>query len=156
MIKRLFLLLTVMLASFRASAFDFDGIDLNRPYIEVAQAISKLGYSYDSERNCLKGVCQGTEIYISINYIDVTKKRMVGQLIVEIPMQNSQQSFAGVTTLLNVIYHQIDKDEHSITYQADKDGTQLVVSQKGESVFLTYNTPYYKYRKKPVKELGDA
>ena len=154
--KKLFITLTLMLTAFAANAFEFDGIDLNTQYSKVAREISARGYAYDANRNCLKGNCQGTEIYLSINYIDVTKKRMVGQLIVEIPMQNSQQSFAGVTTLLNVIYHQIDKDEHSITYQADKDGTQLVVSQKGESVFLTYNTPYYKYRKKPVKELGDA
>lgn len=153
MLKRILLLLTIVLSATRVSAFDFDGIDLNRPYIEVAQAISKLGYSYDGDRNCLRGFCQGTEIYISINYIDVTKKRMIGQFIVEIPIEHTDHSYTGVTTLFNVIYHQVDKDAHSITYQVDKDGTQLVVSQKGNSIFLTYNTPYYKYRKKPVKGL---
>ncbi len=136
----------IMLCTYSTRAFDFDGIDLNQRYITVAQEISKRGYSYDSERNCLKGICQGTEIYISINYIDVSKRGMVGQLIVEIPIANASTSFVGITTLLNVIYHQVTKDTKSVTYAADKDGTQLVVSQKGESVFLTYNTPYYKVK----------
>lgn len=140
---------TTLVASFQTHAFEFDGIDLNKPYIEVAQAISKLGYAYDDNKDCLRGFCQGTEIFLKINYTDVTRKRMVGQLMVEIPMKNNScRSLSDVTTLLNVIYHQVQKGEDSITYQVDKDGTELEVRQNGESVFLTYNTPYYKYKGK--------
>lgn len=136
--------MAMMLTAFCANAFDFDGIDLNSPYATVAQEISKRGYVYDNERNCLKGNCQGTEIYLSFNYIDVTKKNMVGQLIVEIPMPNTDEAIKSVTTLFNVVYHQINNDNGTTTYAVDKDGTQLVVSKKGSSLILTYNTPFYK------------
>lgn len=141
--KKFFVLMALMLTSFYAYAFEFDGIDLNTNYSDVAREISKRGYSYDSDRNCLKGICQGTEIYLSINYVDVKKAGMVGQLIVEIPNQ-SAEAFANVTTLLNVIYHQVSKDGGSVVYQADADGTRILVSQKGSSIVLTYNTPFYK------------
>ncbi len=146
--KKLFITLTLMLTAFATNAFEFDGIDLNTQYSKVAREISARGYAYDANRNCLKGNCQGTEIYLSINYIDVNKRGMVGQLIVEIPMDTSEKAMADVTTLLNVVYHQVAKTAGTITYQVDKDGTQLVVGQKGNSVILTYNTPYYKNRQK--------
>ncbi len=138
--KRLFIIMAMMLSAFVANAFDFDGIDLNAPYGTVAQEISKRGYVYDSERNCLKGNCQGTEIYLSFNYIDVTKKNQVGQLIVEIPMENTDEALKSAATLFNVVYHQVAPS----TYVVSKDGTQLVISKKGNSIILTYNTPYYK------------
>ena len=141
--RKILILTALVLSSFRASAFDFDGISLNMPYIKVAQEISKRGYAYDTDKNCLKGNCQGTEIYLYINYLDVKKPRMVGQLIVEIPMANNKQSLDDATTLFNVVYHQVEKSATSITYEVDKDGTQLVVSQKDSSIFLTYNTPFY-------------
>lgn len=142
--RKFLILIVLALYSFSASAFDFDGISLNLPYIKVAQEISKRGYAYDSDKNCLTGNCQGTEIYLYINYLDVKKPRMVGQLIVEIPMTNNKQSLEDATTLFNVVYHQVSKSNSSVTYEVDKDGTQLVVSQKGSSIFLTYNTPFYK------------
>lgn len=138
--KKLFILMAMMLTAFVANAFDFDGINLNAPYGTVAQEISKRGYVYDSERNCLKGNCQGTEIYLSFNYIDVTKKNMVGQLIVEIPIDNTAEALKSAATIFNVVYHQVSPN----TYAVDKDGTQLIISQKGNSIILTYNTPYYK------------
>lgn len=138
--KKLFILMAMMLTAFCANAFDFDGIDLNSSYANVAQEISKRGYVYDSERNCLKGNCQGTEIYLSFNYIDVTKKNQVGQLIVEIPMPNTEEALKSVCTLFNVVYHIVAPN----TYAVSSDGTQLVVNKKGNSIILTYNTPYYK------------
>ena len=144
--SRLIYSLLLFVASLSMHAFDFDGIDLNKPYIDVTREIAKRGYHYDNDRNCLKGNCQGTEIYLSINYVDVSKMGRVGQLIVEIPMPNNEQVLHDVTTIFNVVYHQVSKTDNSITYQADKDGTQLVVSRRGSSIFLTYNTPYYKPR----------
>lgn len=147
--KKLFVSLVLMVASLgSASAFDFDGIDLNLPFIKVAQEISKRGYAYDSERNCLKGICKGTEIYLDINYLDVKKKGMVGQLKVEIPMRDAAQALRNVTELFNVIYHQTAQTAEAVSYEVDKDGTQLVLSQSGGSIYLTYNTPYYKEMKK--------
>lgn len=145
--KRFFIFFALFVGTLSAHSFDFDGIDLNSTYIKVAREISKRGYIYDNERNCLKGNCQGTEIYLSINYIDVTKKDMVGQLIVDVPLDNSPYTWTSVTTIFNVVYHQVGKTDNSITYQVDRDGTQLVVSQKDNSIILTYNTPYYKQRK---------
>lgn len=138
--KKLFILMAMMLTAFVANAFDFDGINLNAPYGTVAQEISKRGYTYDSERNCLKGNCQGTEIYLSFNYIDVTKKNMVGQLIVEIPMPNTDEAIKSAATIFNVVYHQVAPN----TYAVSNDGTKLIISKKGNSIILTYNTPYYK------------
>lgn len=146
--KKLFVMLAMMLATCsHICAFDFDGIDLNQPFIKVAQEISKRGYAYDSERNCLKGVCKGTEIYLSFNYLDVKKKGMVGQLIVEIPMKEAGQALQNVTELFNVIYHQVEQAPGVISYEVDKDGTLLHLSQKGGSILLTYNTPYYKEKR---------
>lgn len=145
--KRFFIFFALFVGALSAHSFDFDGIDLNSTYIKVAREISKRGYIYDNERNCLKGNCQGTEIYLSINYIDVTKKDMVGQLIVDVPLDNSPYTWTSVTTIFNVVYHLVGKTDNSITYQVDRDGTQLVVSQKDNSIILTYNTPYYKQRK---------
>ena len=138
----------MLMASFAsARAFDFDGIDLNQPFMKVAQEISKRGYAYDSDRNCLKGICKGTEIYLSFNYVDVKKKGMVGQLIVEIPMKNAGEALHNVTELFNVIYHQVEQTPGIVSYEVDKDGTLLHLSQKDGSIILTYNTPYYKVKK---------
>lgn len=140
-------MVALVLCSMGTRAFDFDGINLNAPYVHVVKEIAKRGYYYDEARNCLKGNCQGTEIYLSINYIDVSKQGMIGQLFVEIPMEGTNQALTNVSTLLNVVYHQVAHDENSVTYAVDKDGTQLVITQKGTSVMLTYNTPYYKVKK---------
>lgn len=146
--KKFFVMMAMMLAAFTANAFEFDGIDLNMPYSKVAREISARGYAYNTQRNCLQGTCQGTEIFLNINYIDVSKKGMVGQLIVEIPMANATETIASATTLFNVIYHQTGKAADKTTYQVDPDGTQLIIAQQGSSIILTYNTPYYKVRKK--------
>ena len=145
--KKILAILTILVCAHSVSAFDFDGIDLNQTFYKVSQEISKRGYYFDSDKNCLRGVCQGTEIYLRINYTDVSKRGMVGQLIVEIPVLPEGRTLEDVTTLLNVIYHQVGRTSESITYEVDKDGTQLEISQRGNSYFLTYNTPFYRVRK---------
>lgn len=146
--KKIFLVFALFIASFSgAMAFEFDGINLNDTYHKVSQEISKRGYVYDEQRNCLKGNCQGTEIYLTINYQDVTDAGYVGQLIVEVPIKNTKYAVEHMAALLNVIYHQISRTDNTVTYDVDPDGTTMVVSQKGGSVFLTYNTPHYKKAK---------
>lgn len=138
-----------MLASVSSiHAFDFDGIDLNLPYTKVAMEISKRGYAFDADRNCLRGLCQGQEIFLHINYQDVRKKGMVGQLKVEMPRADVADLYVHMVDLFNVIYHQVASNDQAITYQLDTDGTQLVVTKTAQSVVLTYNTPYYKVAKK--------
>lgn len=142
--KKIILTIALFVASFcSAMAFEFDGINLNSTYHKVSQEISKRGYIYDEQRNCLKGNCFGTEIYLTINYQDVSEPGYVGQLIVEIPIKNTKYAIEHMAALLNVIYHQVDSSSNSVTYDVDPDGTRLVVSQNGGSVFLTYNTPRY-------------
>lgn len=142
--KKIFLAIALFIASFSsAMAFEFDGINLNGTYHQVSQEISKRGYIYDDQRNCLKGNCFGTEIYLSINYQDVTEAGYVGQLIVEVPIKNTKYAIEHMAALLNVIYHQVASGDNTVTYDVDPDGTKLVISQKGGSVFLTYNTPHY-------------
>jgi len=138
--KKLFVMMALMLTAFAANAFDFDGIDLNAPYANVTQEISKRGYVYDNAKNCLKGNCQGTEIFLSFNIKDVSKAGHVGQLIVTIPMENTDEALKTTATLFNVVYHQISPN----TYSIDKDGTNVVISKKDKNIILTYNTPYYK------------
>lgn len=145
--RKILLAMALMAGIQAAHAFEFDGINLNLPFIKVSQEISKRGYYFDSEKNCLRGICQGTEIYLRINYTDVSKRGMLGQLVVEVPMQSRTRSLGEVVTLLNVIYHQVARTDEAVTYAVDKDGTQLMVSQRGDSYFLTYNTPYYKARR---------
>lgn len=147
--KKFFIAAAILMASFagNANAYEFDGVDLNASYRKVSQAISSRGYVYDDVRKCLKGNCKGTEIYMTINYHDVDKEGYVGQLIVEVPMQNTENAMEHMTLLLNVIYHQVSKTDDSVTYSVHPDGTQMVLTQKGDSFFLTYNTIHYKEKK---------
>lgn len=144
--KKMCVILTMMLSALCANAFEFDGIELNNSFSTIAQEISKRGYNYDNDRNCLKGNCQGTEIFLSMNYVDVKKQGKLGQLVVEVPTLNAKESLGEILTIFNVVYHQVSKKENAVCYQVDKDGTQLEVSQKGNSIFLTYNTPYYRVK----------
>lgn len=145
--KKLFFVIALMLTSVCASAFEFDGIDLNQPYSKVARQISEKGYTFNNELNCLEGNCHGTNIYLSINYVDVSKRGMLGQLIVQIPFGNRADQFDEVSTIFNVIYHQVQGEKGTLTYEVDDDGTQLVLGQKDGYIVLTYNTPYYSARK---------
>ncbi|MBQ7237634.1 MAG: hypothetical protein IJS20_02470 [Bacteroidales bacterium] len=141
--KNFVLLIAAMLLSIQAYAFEFDGINLNDDVIKVTRAISSKKYVQDPERNCLKGVCFGTEIYLSLNIEDVNTKGKVGQLIVDVPMSD-KEAFKTCSELLNVIYHQIDKKSDCVVYSVDADGTTLNLKSVPEGVKLIYNTPYYK------------
>ncbi|MCI6473271.1 MAG: hypothetical protein MSA31_06355 [Bacteroidales bacterium] len=143
--KKMFLSLTALLMCLSASAFEFDGIDLNGSFVEITRQISQKGYVYDDTKNCLKGVCQGDEIYLSINNTDVKEKGKIGQLIIDVPM-NVNNAYTAVSKTFNVVYHQIAKDDKSTTYKVAEDGTTLVVTATGQGVRLTYNTPYYKVK----------
>ncbi len=137
--------MAMMLVAFCANAFDFDGIDLNSNYTNVAQEISKRGYIYDSSRDCLKGNCQGKEIYLSLDYTNVSKSGKVGKLTVEIPTDNPEVSFNEAVNIFNVVYHQIPNNG-SFDYAVSNDGTKLVVSKNSTSIVLTYITPFYKQK----------
>lgn len=144
--KILLSLITVMMANVQAFAFEFDGINLNDDHVKVTRAISAKNYVFDPARNCLKGNCQGTEIYLNFNLDDVNTKGKVGQLIVEIPTQD-ENAYKNYTELLNIIYHQVNKSDNSIVYSVDSDGTTLTLLKTSNSITLTYATPYYKKKK---------
>ena len=131
-----------MVCCMTASAHIFDGIDLNANRIQVMREISVKGYIYDEAKDCLKGVCQGTEIYLSFNLEDTKEKNKIGQLIVDVPMKNAT-AFEDACMILNVIYHMTANGNGTATYACDTDGTTLDLVKTGEGVKLVYNTPYY-------------
>lgn len=144
--KKFFLAMVALVMSISANAFQFDGIDLNGSVAEITRQISSKGYSFDESRNCLVGKCQGTEIYLSFNYVDVTKQGRLGQLIVDVPMSEAD-ALEVISKTFNVVYHQIAKGENSYSYSVSEDGTVLIVSKIANGIRLTYNTPYYKAKK---------
>ena len=143
--KKIFIAFAALVMSLNASAFEFDGIDLNGNVVEVTRQISAKGYVYDDAKDCLKGTCQGTEIYLSINYQDVKQKNKIGQLVVEVPMAEKNALDVVVKTF-NVIYHQVSNQNGTYLYDISKDGTTLTVAANAKGVVLTYNTPYYKVK----------
>ena len=149
--KKLLVSLFALMSVFTAKAFVFDGIDLNGTIVQVTREVAQKGYIFDIEKQCLKGNCQGTEIYLSFNTEDTKDKTKIGQLIVEIPVAanatEAAAAYKNVTMLFNVIYHQTANANGVATYSVDTDGTTLDVCAKGNSVVLTYNTPSYKPKK---------
>lgn len=146
--KKIVIAFALLLSSICAGAFDFDGISLNEPYSKVANEIAKRGYSYDHETNCLFGNCQGVNLYLGFNYLDVSKPGMLGQLIVLVPIQgDSETSYSNAASIFNVIYHQVDNEDDGISYMVDTDGTSLKLGRREGYLTLTYNTPYYQPKK---------
>ena len=141
--KKLMFSLLAMLMCVTASAHKFDGIDLNESAVKVMREISVKGYAYDSEKDCLKGNCQGTEIYLSFNLTDVNTKGKVGQLIVDIPMEKGY-SFKNTAMIFNVIYHATATTANEVSYLVDEDGTTMTLTATENGVKMVYNTPYYK------------
>ncbi len=135
--------MAVMLMSVSSFAFEFDGINLNDDAVKVTRAISAKNYVNDPGKDRLKGLCQGTEIYLSFNLNDVKTKGKVGQLLVDVP-QKDANAFESSATLLNIIYHQTQKTANGILYAVDKDGTTLLLEKTAEGIRMTYNTPCYK------------
>lgn len=143
--KKVILALFALVMSISANAFEFDGIDLNGNVVEVTRQISQKGYVYDEVKDCLKGNCQGTEIFLSINYQDVKQKNKIGQLIVDVPMSEAN-ALDVISKTFNVVYHIISKTADTYTYLVSNDGTQLVVTKTNNGIRLAYNTPYYKVK----------
>jgi len=144
--KKFFLMAAMMVASFTAHAFDFDGINLNNNVNTITMEIAKKGYYYDEARGAMTGECRGTKIYLSMNYKDVNTDGKLGQLIVDIPMTEAN-AYAVVTKTFNVVYHLIGEVDGTQVYQADNDGTTVAVSSTKDGVRLVYNTPYYHKKK---------
>ncbi|MDD6891863.1 MAG: hypothetical protein PUD47_07270 [Bacteroidales bacterium] len=143
--KKVFMMMATLFLSLNVFAFEFDGIDLNGKVVDITRQISQKGYIYDDALKCLKGNCQGNEIYLTINNTDVTEKNRLGQLIVDVPMPGN--AYVNVVKIFDVVYHRTDRTADTTTYSVSEDGTMLVVSATGQGVRLTYNTPYYKVKK---------
>jgi hypothetical protein len=140
--KKLFVVLAAMVMTLSASAFDFDGINLNASVNKISSAIAKRGYVYDDKSDAFTGLCRGTQIYMSMNWKDVKEAGKLGQLIVDVPMKE-ENAFAVVSKMLNVIYHVAEGHKANV-YSVDEDGTTLEVHKSDKGVRLVYNTPYYK------------
>ena len=141
--KKIFFAVFALVMSINAHAFEFDGIDLNGNIADITKQVSAKGYAYDDVKNGLVGNCQGTDIVLHFNYEKVSKQGKLGQLIVEIPMKESNALDVIVKTF-NVVYHLKNKVENSYTYVVSNDGTTVTVSNNNGLISLTYNTPYYK------------
>ena len=141
--KKIFFAVFALVMSINANAFEFDGIDLNGNIADITKQVSAKGYAYDDVKNGLVGNCQGTDIVLHFNYEKVSKQGKLGQLIVEIPMKESN-ALAVIVKTFNVVYHLKNKVENSYTYVVSNDGTTVTVSNNNGLISLTYNTPYYK------------
>lgn len=141
--KRVFFAFLALMLCINASAFEFDGIDLNGSILSITRNISLRGYVNDNATHSLKGKCQGKEIYLSFNLEDVTQKGKLGQLIVDVPMSQSD-ALDVVTETFNVIYHQIDAVNGHTAYLVDNDGTIVTIEKSKMGIRYIYSTPYYK------------
>lgn len=140
--KKILFTFVMMLSALSASAFEFDGIDLNGTVTTISREISKRGYVYDNEKNALVGLAHGTEILLTLNYENVTEKGHLGQLHVDVP-SNSASFFNNAVMLLNVLYHQVLNTEEYV-YDVDGQGTTLTIYKTEKGIRLSYQTPYYK------------
>ena len=141
--KKIFFAVFALVMSINVNAFEFDGIDLNGNIADITKQVSAKGYAYDDVKNGLVGNCQGTDIVLHFNYEKVSKQGKLGQLIVEIPMKESNALDVIVKTF-NVVYHLKNKADNSYTYVVSNDGTTVTVSNNNGLISLIYNTPYYK------------
>ena len=88
------------------------------------------------------GMCQGTQIYMSMNWKDVKEAGKLGQLIVDVPMKE-QNALSIVTKMFNVIYHTAEGGKANV-YSVSNDGTTLEVQSSSKGIRLVYSTPFYK------------
>lgn len=140
--KKLFVVLAAMVMTLSASAFDFDGISLNASVNKISAEIAKRGYVYDEASDAFTGMCQGTQIYMSMNWKDVKEAGKLGQLIVDVPMKE-QNALSIVTKMFNVIYHTAEGGKANV-YSVSNDGTTLEVQSSSKGIRLVYSTPFYK------------
>lgn len=140
--KKLFVVMAAMVMTLSASAFEFDGIDLNARVNKITSEIAKRGYAYDENADAFTGLCRGTQIAMKLNWKDVSEAGKLGQLIVDVPM-NEQNALNVVTKMFNVIYHVAEGGKANV-YNLSSDGTTLEVVSTANGVRLIYNTPFYK------------
>ena len=140
--KKLFVVLAAMVMTLSASAFDFDGINLNASVNKISAEIAKRGYVYDEENDAFTGMCRGTQIFLSLNWKNVKESGKLGQLIVDVPMKE-QNAMEVVTKMFNVIYHVADASKPNV-YKVSEDGTTLEVTSSTKGIRLVYSTPFYK------------
>lgn len=140
--KKLFVVLAAMVMTLSASAFDFDGINLNASVNKISAEIAKRGYVYDEVSDAFTGMCHGTQIYMSMNWKDVKEAGKLGQLIVDVPMKE-QNALSIVTKMFNVIYHTAEGGKANV-YSVSNDGTTLEVLSSSKGIRLVYSTPFYK------------
>lgn len=140
--KKILSMLMALSGCLSAYAFEFDGIDLNADLMHITRQVSSKGYTYDIAGDCLKGTCQGTEITLKFNTENVSTKNKLGQLIVNIPM--NEAAYGNATMLFNVIYHLEEQAADHCTYSVSADGTQLTVQPADKGIKLIYTTPYMK------------
>ena len=145
--KKILFSLFALMTVFSAKAFEFDGIDLNAKYMDVAREVAAKGYAFDTTKGCLTGQCQGQEVFLYFNLEDVKEKNKIGQLIVEFGMPSGSSSIKDVINIFNIIYHQTKSENGVTSYLVDNDGTTLDVTSKGNNIILTYSTPNYKAKK---------
>jgi hypothetical protein len=140
--KKLFVVLAAMVMTLSASAFEFDGINLNASVNKISAEIAKRGYTYDESSDAFTGMCRGNQIYMSLNWKNSKEAGKLGQLIVEVPM-SEENAYSVVTKIMNVLYHPAKGSKGNV-YTVDEDGTTLEVSLGKRGIHLVYNTPYYK------------
>ena len=156
--KRLLFLILILFSAVSSNAAIFDGVDLNANKLQVLREISSRGYVFNEELECLEGDCQGTLIRIRFNLEDTSNRNKIGQLIIDIP----NGDFDNSEKLFNVVYHRsqattrLEKDvmmtgedgkkiilEKVRAYVVDEDGTIMILEKTREGIRLTYCTPYY-------------
>lgn len=140
--KKLFVAMVAMVMALSANAFEFDGINLNASVNKICSEIAKRGYVYDDTADAFVGMCRGTQITLSLNWKNVKEGGKLGQLIVDVPMQE-ENAFSIVSKVLNVLYHPVKGGKGNV-YVVSEDGTTLEVTLSQTGICLVYNTPYYK------------
>ena len=140
--KKLFVAMVAMVMTLSANAFEFDGINLNASVTKICSEIAKRGYVYDDTADAFVGMCRGTQITLSLNWKNVKEGGKLGQLIVDVPMQE-ENAFSIVSKVLNVLYHPVKGGKGNV-YVVSEDGTTLEVTLSQTGICLVYNTPYYK------------
>lgn len=141
--KKFIVALAAMVMTLSASAFEFDGINLNASVNKISNEIAKRGYTYDEATDAFTGMCRGNQIFLTLNWKNVKETGKLGQLIVEVPM-SEENAYSVVVKILNVLYHPAKGAKGDNVYAVDEDGTTLEVSLGKRGIHLVYNTPFYK------------
>ena len=139
--KKILIMMAFALMSIAAIAFEFDGIDLNGNVVDISKKVAQKGYVFDPESGRLTGNCAGIQLYISMEYDNVTEPGKLGRFIVDIPM-NNPSAVQIVASTFAVIYHSLPSKADSKEFLVSNDGTVASVQAINNGVRLVYTTPY--------------